>query len=111
MTVASPVNLQSSPCQESPELQLWRQVLLLAIKDWRGQSVGVKPHDKRSAQQRAHAWICSTSEQPESFKWCCEMLGIDPQAMQSKFCYSTPTHRHPSNKGTDYADPNYQTID
>jgi hypothetical protein len=29
MTVASPVNLESSPCQESPELQLWRQVLYL----------------------------------------------------------------------------------
>ena len=60
---------------------MWRQVLLLAIKDSRGQSVGVKPHDKRSAQQRAHAWIFSASEHPGSFKWCCEVLDVDPQAV------------------------------
>jgi len=53
MYVASPVNLKSPPCQELPELQLWREVLLLAIKDCRGQLVGVKPHDKRTAQQSA----------------------------------------------------------
>jgi hypothetical protein len=81
MYVAAPVNLESSPCQESPELQLWREVLLLAIKDCRGQSVAVKPHDKRSAQQRAYAWIFSTREHPGSFKWCCEMLGVDPRAV------------------------------
>jgi len=90
MTVASPVNLESSPCQESPELQLWRQVLLLAIKDSRGQSVGVKPHDKRSAQQRAHASIFSTSERPGSFKWCCAVLDVDPRAVHRQVLL---THR------------------
>jgi hypothetical protein len=77
MTVVAPVNLQSPPCQESPELQLWREVLLLAIMDCRGQSVGVKPHDKRSVQWRARAWIFSTCDDPGSFKWCCEALGVD----------------------------------
>ena len=99
MYVASPVNLESPPCQELPELQLWREVLLLAINDCRGQSVGVKPHDKRSAQQRAYAWIFSTREHPGSFKWCCEVLGVDPRAVHKQvLLQQPPTHRSLSNK-------------
>jgi hypothetical protein len=49
-------NIESPYCQELPELQLWREVLLLAITDWRGQSVGVKSYGKRSGQLRARAW-------------------------------------------------------
>src|SRR6266545_1225773 len=81
MHVAAPVNLESSPCQESPELQLWREVLLLAIMDCRGQVVAVNRHGKRYAQGRAQAWIFSTCEDPGSFKWCCEVLGVDSQAV------------------------------
>jgi hypothetical protein len=99
MTVAAPLNLESPPCQESPELQLWRQVLLLAITDCRGPSVGVKPHDKRSAQQRAYAWIFSAREHPGSFKWCCEVLGVDPRAVHKQvLLQQPPTHRSLSNK-------------
>jgi hypothetical protein len=105
------VNLESPACQELPELHLWGEVLLLAIYDSRCQSSQGKPHDKRRVQRSARAWIRSKSEDPGSFKWCCEMLGIDPQAVQSKFCYSTPTYRHPSKKDTNYADPNSQTTD
>jgi hypothetical protein len=95
MYVASPVNLESPPCQELPELQLWREVLLLAINDCRGQSVGVKPHDKRSAQQRAYAWIFSTRGHPGSFKWCCEVLGVDPRAVhkQARLTHSNEARR------------------
>jgi hypothetical protein len=53
MTLLAPVNLESPPCQELPEHQLWREVLLLAIKDCRGQLVGVKPQDQRHAQESA----------------------------------------------------------
>jgi hypothetical protein len=81
MYVAAPVNLESPPCQESPELQLWRQVLLHAIKDCRGPSAGVKPHDKGSVQRRARAWVFSKSDDPGSFKWCCEVLALDPRAV------------------------------
>ena len=81
MTIAAPVNLESSPCQEPPELQLWREVLLLAIKDCRGQVVAVNRKKKRYTQDRAQAWIFSTREDPGSFKWCCEVLAVDPQAV------------------------------
>jgi hypothetical protein len=75
------VSLESPPCQELPELELWREVLLLAIMYCRGQLVAVNRHDKRHAQERAQAWIFSTREDPGSFKWCCEILGIDPAAV------------------------------
>jgi hypothetical protein len=78
---AAPVNLESPGCQDLPELQLWRQVLLLAIMDCRGQLVGVARYDKRYAQQRAHAWIFSPRKDPGSFQWCCEVLGVDPGAV------------------------------
>jgi hypothetical protein len=73
------VSLESPPCQEAPDLELWREVLLLAIMDCRGQLVAVNRHEKRHAQQRAQAWIFSTCEDPGSFKWCCELFGVDPQ--------------------------------
>ena len=57
MTVVALLNLESPSCQDVPELQLWREVLLLAIMDCRGQTVGVKPHDKGSVQWRARAWV------------------------------------------------------
>jgi hypothetical protein len=76
------VSLESPPCQESPELQLWREVLLLAILDCRGEFVAGTRHGKRHAQQRAQAWIFSTREDPGSFKWCCEVLSVVPQIVQ-----------------------------
>jgi hypothetical protein len=98
MTIVAPVNLESPPCQEPPELQLWREVLLLAIKDCRGQVVAVNRKNKRYAQGRAQAWIFSTREDPGSFKWCCEVLAIDPQAVHrqalSPFYQSLPCRAH-----------------
>jgi hypothetical protein len=79
-----PVSLESPPCQEAPELQLWREVLLLAIMDCRGESVVGTQHDKRYVQQRAQAWIFSTRNDPGSFKWCCEVLAVDPQAVHRR---------------------------
>jgi hypothetical protein len=76
-----PVNIESPPGKESPEVQLWREVLWLAILDCRGESaVGTS----RYAQQTAHAWIFSTREDPGSFKWCCEVLAVDPRAVHRR---------------------------
>jgi len=61
---AAPVSLESPPSQESPEFELWREVLLLAIMDCRGQ---LGRHDKRHAQERAQAWILSAYEGLGSF--------------------------------------------
>jgi len=74
----APVNLDSPPSGDIPELQLWREVFLLAIEDCRGQSAGglINTH---VAQRRARAWIFSNSTEPGGFKWCCEILGIDPR--------------------------------
>jgi hypothetical protein len=83
---AAPVSLESPPSQESPELELWREVLLLAIMDCRGQ---LGRHDKRHAQERAQAWIFSTREDPGSFKWCCDVLGLDPRMVQRQ---ALPAH-------------------
>jgi hypothetical protein len=40
----APVNLESPPGKRVAELELWREVLLLAIMDCRGQLVGVDRH-------------------------------------------------------------------
>jgi hypothetical protein len=76
----APFNLQSSSSQEVPELQLWRKVFLLAIEDCRGQSGGGF-RSKRDVQRRARAWIFSDSKNPGGFRWCCEVLGVDPRAV------------------------------
>jgi hypothetical protein len=83
MYAALPVSLESPSYREAPELDLWREVLLLAIMDCRGQLAGVDRHEKRHAQERAHAWIFSTREDPGSFKWCCEVIGVDQRTVQS----------------------------
>lgn len=76
-----PVSLESPPFQEPPELELWREVLVLAIMDCRGQVVAIDRRYRRYAQERARAWIFSTCADPGSFKWCCEVLAVDPQAV------------------------------
>jgi hypothetical protein len=90
---------------------LWRKVLLLAIEDCSSRSSVGKPHNKRNVQQTARAWIFSKSDDPGSFNWCCEMLGIDPRALHRQALLRTPTYRHPSNKDVKYAVPNSQTTD
>jgi hypothetical protein len=79
----SAVGLESPPCQELPELQLWREVLFLAILDCRGESVAGTQYNKHD-QQRAQAWMCSTREHPGSFLWCYEVLGVDPRAVHRR---------------------------
>jgi hypothetical protein len=80
----APVNLDSPPSKESPELQLWCAVLLLAIMDCRGESVIGTKRDKCYVQQRAQAWIFSTRKDPGSFYWCCEVLAVDPRAVHRR---------------------------
>ena len=77
------LTLTHHPVKE-PELQLWCAVLLLAIMDCRGESVIGTQQDKRYAQQRAHAWIFSTRDDPGSFKWCCEVLAVNPGAVHRR---------------------------
>ena len=79
-----PVNLELPPGKESPELQLWREVLLLAVLDCRGESVIGSQQDKRYAQQRAQAWMFSKRKDPGSFFWCCEILAVDPRAVHRR---------------------------
>jgi DNA end-binding protein Ku len=46
--------------------------------------------------------MCSTREDPGSFKWCCEVLGVDPQVvrMQAVSAISVPKH-NPKKNGFD----------
>ena len=80
----APVNLEPPPYKESPEIDLWRAVVLLAILECRGESVIGAKQNKRYVQQRAQAWIFSTCADPGSFKWCCHVLDLDPQAVHRR---------------------------
>ena len=84
MYAAPVINLDVAPCQESPELALWRGVLRLAITDYRGQLFALSRHEKPHAQRRAQEWIFSTCTDPGSFLWVCELLDVNPQVVVSR---------------------------
>jgi hypothetical protein len=54
---------------------LWAAVLVAAIKDL----------DERypAVREAAKVWIYSNDTHPQSFRWACDMLGIDSGALQT----------------------------
>lgn len=71
------------PCQfvtetaHSPEQRLWLAVLLAAMRA----ITFVRARRWREAEGDA-AWVASEEEQPQSFRWVCEALQIEPSVVR-----------------------------
>lgn len=71
------------PCQlaaeaeRAPEERLWLAVLLTAMRA----IVFVGRHPRRTAVHEV-AWIASEAEHPQSFRWVCEALTIEPSVVR-----------------------------
>jgi hypothetical protein len=62
------------------EKNLWRSVLIQAIRDAVGCLPAVKEYrDKKWLQEDAIRWFRSKSEEPCSFLWLCDYLEINPR--------------------------------
>jgi hypothetical protein len=69
-------NLESSPSQPSPEVDLVRAILQRALDDVLGYG-GIQ------AQTDACRWIRSQEISLGSFQWTCQILNFDAQAVRS----------------------------
>jgi len=57
----------------SPDEQLLVDIIRQTIKDYQGDTQPFKNH--------AESWLFSDSEEPFSFNWCCDMLGVAPEVI------------------------------
>ena len=62
----------------SPEVELWTEVILLAIDD-----LDRRPRS-RSDQRSARAWFDSDAEDLGSFVWACQAINVDPNLIRSQ---------------------------
>lgn len=75
--------------QEMPEIALWREVLIRAIRDLVDPSLGLAPYEVTRettisvSRQKALSWFLSKSEHAGSFRWICDVLWPDSN-MRSK---------------------------
>jgi hypothetical protein len=49
-----------------------------------------KERGARRQAQRDRDWVLSPSEQPTSFAWVCQQLGVDPQATREAYFHGDP---------------------
>ena len=68
---------------EFPEHMLWRAVLEDAIR----LAQGARPpgaYRPADAQAEARTWIASEAETDGTYRWTCDVLGLDPNALRRK---------------------------
>ena len=66
--------------------RLWAAVLDQAIKDSQADKPGHNSHESIIAEG-ARAWFSSKSQEDGSFLWVCDILGIDPEAVQNYIAF------------------------
>ena len=63
-----------------PEVELWTEVILLAIDDLDRRTRSSSRSDQRSAKQ----WFDSDSDEIGSFVWACQAINVDPISIRSQ---------------------------
>ena len=75
----SPQLEPDSPQKAPPEVQMWCCVLQLAVLDaepWITNNPN-KTYEQRYYGKFAMMWLMSESRHPGSFRWICDLLGVD----------------------------------
>lgn len=85
--VASGTDIPEPPLL--PEMELWTEVILLAIDDLNRRTRFSSHSDQRSAKQ----WIDSDAEEIGSFIWACQAINVDPNFIRAKL-----TNKHRAQK-------------
>lgn len=66
----------------SPEQALFQGVIIRAIMDARGLTVGVGASSSRVERERARTWLCDGGE---DFKRVCALAGFEPSSITAAF--------------------------
>jgi hypothetical protein len=77
--------------QESPERALWAAILERALLDVRGNVKPTGREDRIGLQSEAVEWLNSSSIEPGSFRFCCEVLDLSPAAILESVAQGTQT--------------------
>lgn len=84
----SAVSDEGQHTADTPERQLIAGVLSQAVSDAtcpsKGDSVGLCGVKVSSARTSAERWIDSDSERPLGFRWCCAVVGLDPEVVRER---------------------------
>ena len=75
--VASGTDTQDHPLL--PEMELWTEVILLALDDLNRRTRFSSRSDQRSAKQ----WLDSDAEEIGSFVWACQAINVDPNFIRA----------------------------
>ncbi len=62
------------------ELNLWQSVLIQGIKDFEQKAKSIEDHQQRDAE----AWFKAKSDEPNSFIWVCDILGLNADRARAK---------------------------
>ena len=71
----------------APYKRLFASKLLLHIKDYTEYLRAIRSKRQKTGRlegRKAQNWIYSESDEPASFRWCCEILGLNPDVVRSR---------------------------
>lgn len=60
------------------ERRLWAGVLIQAVKDLAGYSLGLNKRERAGVQYHARVWFTSDNRDVGSFLWVCDQLEVEP---------------------------------
>jgi hypothetical protein len=66
------------------ERGLWAGVLIQAIKDCAGYSLGLNKRERAGVQYHARVWFTSDNRNIGSFLWVCDQLEVEPSWIRRK---------------------------
>ncbi len=77
------VNITPPPSASSAERELLKSVLNLAIADLTGATISdVKQAEAVRIRAEVRDWFASSINEPSSFMWLCNLLQLNPDAVQ-----------------------------
>jgi hypothetical protein len=90
-----PSQAEHSACS-TPEKALWFSVLCQSLQDASGHPVDIggtasaRPARAERLIVAARAWVSSNANRLGTFRWCCEIFGIDPDCVRTRLRTGLP---------------------
>lgn len=74
---------------DTPERRLWVSVLHQAILDATAEAYAIDVRGRQRGPSRtdhlsAQNWVDSEALAPGTFRWCCEVAGLDPEVVRER---------------------------
>jgi hypothetical protein len=91
-----PVQAEHSAC-DTPEKSLWFAILSQGLEDASGAPrdvTGCSPASRHARADRltaaARKWVASNASRPRSFRWLCEIFGLDADLVRARLKAGLP---------------------